>query len=363
MRRPSNPLLAAIAIAVTVVLVLVTSYVVARTPRDVIHAEAIPVASPAPAGDTVAYTVAADRSASDIGADLEGLGIIRSGKQFQVLVAVMGVEGRLSAGDHLLRKGISAAEAVDALTVRSGDQPGIRVTFPEGIRLEEMAVLAEKAGFGTADAFLQAVATAKPPPEIAASLPEGASLQGYLFPDTYILPQGSTPDKLVNLMLQTFLTRVTPDIREAIVARGLTLHQGVTLASIVEREAVLAEERPLIAGVFFNRLAQGDMLGADPTVQYVVALDPESVARYGWWKQELTDEDIHNPSPYNTRQNAGIPPGPITNPGLAAIEAVAHPADTDFYYFVADAKKADGSHRFAVTFEEHEQNIAEVSDP
>jgi len=137
----------------------------------------------------------------------------------------------------------------------------------------------------------------------------------------------------------------------------------VTLASIVEKEAVVAEERPRIAGVFLNRVAAGDALGADPTVQFALAADPASVAKFGWWKLELTAVDLEIVSPYNTRKVAGIPPGPIANPGLASLEAVANPEETDFYYFVADAKKGDGSHRFAVTLDEHLQNQALYGSP
>jgi UPF0755 protein len=126
---------------------------------------------------------------------------------------------------------------------------------------------------------------------------------------------------------------------------------------------VLAQERPLIAGVFYNRLAASDLLGADPTIQFAVALDPASVARYGYWKQELDVNDLANKSRYNSRIYPGLPPGPITNPGLASLEAVANPTATRYYYLVADAKKGDGSHAFAETFAQHEQNIAAVGGP
>jgi UPF0755 protein len=131
------------------------------------------------------------------------------------------------------------------------------------------------------------------------------------------------------------------------------------MASIVEREAAIPEERALIAGVFMNRLENNDVLGADPTVQYVAAQDPANVAEWGWWKpgNELTVAELAEPSPYNTRVTAGLPPGPITNPGLAAIEASVYPEETDFYFFVADARAGDGSHQFAVTEEEHFNNI------
>jgi UPF0755 protein len=137
-------------------------------------------------------------------------------------------------------------------------------------------------------------------------------------------------------------------------ANGLTLHEAVTLASIVEREAVQPDERPLIAGVFLNRLRLGMPLGADPTVQYALADDPQSVERFGFWKQGLTLEDLEVESPYNTYVNGGLPPGPIANPGLDSLEAVAYPAETSYLYFVA---REDGSHVFAETLEEHLRNV------
>ena len=164
-------------------------------------------------------------------------------------------------------------------------------------------------------------------------------------------------------MVETFLDRFTPEMRAAAAAKGLRLHEAVTLASIVEREAVLPQERPLIAGVFLNRIEAGDIIGADPTTQFVAALDPASVAQFGWWKRELTQEELDNPSPYNTREVAGIPPGPITNPGEASLAAVANAEDTEYYYFVADAKANDGSHRFAVPAAEPDQNIALYGSP
>ena len=174
------------------------------------------------------------------------------------------------------------------------------------------------------------------------------------------MPVGSTAAGLVQLMIDNLAAKFSPELRAAALAQGLNPHQALTLASIVEREAVLADERPLIAGVFYNRLAEGDLLGADPTTQFAAALNPQSVAKYGWWKKELTLDDLENPSKYNTRLVPGLPPGPITNPGLASLEAVARPAKTKFYYFVADATKGDGSHLFAETIAEHERNKARV---
>jgi UPF0755 protein len=357
-----NPLLmlTVAAAAFVAAAVIIASYFVARTPGDAISRPA--AVSVSPGTETVAYTVAKGRSAADIGKDLQRLGVIASGAQFELLVSVMGLQDRLSAGDYELPRGSSAAAAIQALTVKES-VPTLKVLFPEGLRIEEMAEVAEKAGFGTRQQFLDAVAAAKLPPELQDVVPAGAGLQGYLFPDTYILPVGSTPAQLVDLMLKTFVRRFTPEMRASAEAHGLSVHQVVTLASIVEREAQVDAERPLMAGVFLNRLEAGDLLGADPTVQFAAALDPASVQKFGWWKKELTIDDLENPSKYNTRLFPGLPPGPITNPGLAALEAAATPSVTKMYYFVADAKKNDGSHVFAETLAEHERNRARVGSP
>ncbi len=355
MKLPLDRILIGAGGAIVVVAVLVAALLLSQTPDRAIGESILPERTPIESGGFVDYTLPEGASAEEIGADLYNLGVIRSARQFQVLVALMGLQSNLSAGDYRLQKGSPVALVIDSLTVQDG-VPTLRVTFPEGFRIEQMAQTAEKAGFGTAREFLDAVAAATLPAELAANLPPGQGLQGYLFPDTYILPVGSTPADLVALMIETFDTRFSPRLRAAAAARGLNTHQAVTLASIIEREAVLDSERARIAGVFYNRLAAGDTLGADPTTQFAVALDPKSVEEFGWWKLELTDADLRNPSPYNTRAVAGMPPGPIANPGLASLEAASEPEITSFYYFVANAKKADGSHVFAVTLDEHERN-------
>lgn len=347
---------------VTVVAVLAASYYIAKTPGAQLGDDLVKMVAPAQDRAQVGYTLPDGRGAGDIGEDLERLGVIKSGEQFEFLVSLMGLQSRLSTGDYLLKKNSSALTIVSELTVREA-VPVLKVTFPEGIRIEEMAIIAETAGFGTREEFMAATLTASLPPAFVEAFPEGATLQGYLFPDTYILPVGSTPEELIAYMLRTLEERFSPDLRAGAMARGLNTHQALTLAAVVEREAVLAEERPRIAGVFYNRLANDDALGADPTVQYAVSLVPGSVEEFGYWKKEITAVDLEIESAYNTRKFAGLPPGPIANPGRASIEAVANPEATDFYYFVADAKADDGSHRFAVTFAEHERNIALYGSP
>ena len=163
-----------------------------------------------------------------------------------------------------------------------------------------------------------------------------------------------TATGVLNVLLAGFENNVPADLSAQAEEAGLSLHDVVTLASIIEREAVLPEERPIMAQVFLRRLREGIPLGADPTVQYAVAANPDSIQEYGYWKRELTRADLEIASPYNTYQESGLPPGPISNPRLDSMLAVVNPANTNYLYFVA---KPDGSHAFASTLDEHQANI------
>jgi UPF0755 protein len=170
------------------------------------------------------------------------------------------------------------------------------------------------------------------------------------------LPPDADAAYLVNAMLQNFDRQVTPAMRQAYGAQGLSLREAVIVASIVQREAVAEEERPLIASVFLNRIGEGMHLQADPTVQYAVGFQP---GNNSWWKSPLSLDDLRLDSPYNTYLYDGLPPGPIANPGRGALEAVAFPAETPFFFFVADCD-AEGNdrHLFSITYDEHLANVA-----
>jgi UPF0755 protein len=188
------------------------------------------------------------------------------------------------------------------------------------------------------------------------TLSPGASLEGFLFPDTYRIPADADAAYLVDRMLENFGQQMTPIMRQQIGAQGLSVYEAVTLASIVEREAVVNEERPLIARVFLNRLSQGMRLEADPTVQYALGYQADTDR---WWKSPLTQDDLQFDSPYNTYLYAALPPSPIANPGLATLQAVAQPEEAPYLFFVADCSDtAPGSHVFSETFEEHLDNVA-----
>ena len=348
-------LLMALGFGIVIAAVIVGSALLAETPRATLGDDIIDP-TPCEDGAPQRYILSEGSSAEEVAGQLEALGIICSATQFNILASLLGLQNRLVSGVYTLQPGDSTISILRKITVVGADVPTVRVTFPEGLRIEEMAEIAQQAGFGPAAEFIQAVREAELPLSLAVGLPQGVSHEGYLFPDTYIVPLGSTAAELVALMLETMHLRFSADLREAAALRDLTPHEVLTLASIVEREVVVPEERPVVAGVFFNRIDSFDRLGADATVQYCIANDPASVEAYGWWKpgDEITFADLDCDSPYNTRRFAGLPPGPIANPGLASIEAVVNAEDTGFYYYVIDTNADDGSHCFAITLAEHD---------
>ncbi|KAB2866799.1 MAG: endolytic transglycosylase MltG, partial [Anaerolineae bacterium] len=180
-------------------------------------------------------------------------------------------------------------------------------------------------------------------------IPSTASLEGFLYPATYELTAADTAVSFRDQMLTAFDTYVTQDLRDAVALQGKTMFEIVTLASIIEREAVLASERPTIASVYVNRLNIGQKLDADPTVQYQLANNRRDGV---WWPLITADDYVSAVGPYNTYLNVGLPPGPIVNPSLSSIRAAIYPATTTYFYFRA-ACNGDGSHQFSTTFEEH----------
>ncbi len=306
----------------------------------------------APASDDstpVIFTVQPGETAATIATRLERQGLIRDAELFRLLLRYYGVDEELEAGEYQLRPNMTMDEIIARL--QHGRFKAALVVIPEGWRAEEIAWLLEEKGIVDSDEFMRLVREGAYDYEFLRDRPYGSSLEGYLFPDTYRVPPRFNAADFIDLMLKTFDARFTPQMRQAAAAKGWTIHEVVTLASIVEREAVVASERPIIAGVFINRLEAGMKLDADPTVQYALGYQGEGM----WWKTPLLLEDLEIDSPYNTYLNAGLPPGPICNPGLASIQAVLEPAETDYLYFVA---VGDGSHVFARTLEEHNRNRA-----
>lgn len=280
-------------------------------------------------------------------------GLILDPVLFVDYVRAEGIDRRIEAGVYFLNQTQSLRQIAGALTDSGSSQIPFRIL--EGWRAEEIAAAIDSNpffGFG-GQAFLDVVrAGAQAPPEFAAfaGVPAGASLEGFLFPNTYQLPPALTPELLRDYLLTEWQNQVGPSGREAAAAQGLTLFDIARLASIVQREAVRVDEMPMIASVYRNRLAVGMKLDADPTVQYALGF------RDGSWWPRITQADYSGViSPYNTYLNLGLPPGAIANPGLAAIQAAIYPAQSPYYYFRA-ACDGSGYHTFAISFEEHLTN-------
>jgi UPF0755 protein len=299
----------------------------------------------------VVFTINPGETAATIAPRLQREGLITDAQLFLRLVRYRGVDVQLEAGDYELRPNMTMDEIID--TLQHGRLREVTVTIPEGKRAEEIAALLEEQGLVDAERFVALVASGDFAYDFLHDRPEDApsSLEGFLFPETYRIPIDYDAAQLIDLMLATFAERFSPQMRQTAADKGMTIHEVVTLASIVEREAVIAEERPIIASVYLNRLEQGMYLQSDPTVQYALGYQEDAGQ---WWKIPMSlEEDTVFDSPYNTYMYPGPPPGPICSPGLASLQAVLEPAETSYLFFYS---KFDGSHAFAETYEEHLQN-------
>ena len=309
-----------------------------------------------PAGPVVRITIPSGANAAQIVEALDAAGAVSDAEALRVLLRLTGAGADLQAGRYLFRERTSPAEALHIL--RGGPNSAQRVLIQEGLRVEEIGALMAREGLATPEEWAAAIARPRQEPFIA-SLPAGSDLTGYLFPASYDIDRTTTADTLIQAMLDEFNRRIAPLAAEAS-ANGTSLHQLITLASIVERETAFAEERATIAAVFRNRLRAGIGLQADPTVQLALTRGEggaATIAEFGYWKKGLSPNDLRIDSPYNTYLIPGLPPGPIANPGLASIEAALRPAPVDFLYFVA-APSCDGKHLFATTLDQHNENVA-----
>jgi UPF0755 protein len=312
-------------------------------------------AAPAPAaeGEAVTFTVRNGETTGSIADRLTQAGLVQNALFFRLWVQYRGAEGKLQAGDYQLRHGMSMDELVEAL--QAAKAKDVAITFIEGRRIEEFAEIVRAADVGIdADRFLSLAKSGKFTYDFLEGKPSSASLEGYLFPDTYrVIPGTTTADDLIHMMLKKFGDTVTPQMREQAKANGLTIHQLATLASIVEREAQVRDERPTIAAVYVNRLKVKEPLGADATIQYAIGKPGE------WWPT-LRDQarNIAPDSDYNTYTHQGLPPTPISSAGASALAAADDPAKVDYLFYVRNDVKNDGSHVFARTLAEHNANIA-----
>lgn len=326
------------------------AWYVAQTPGSVFSDEpehVIP--APAAQGKTVLITVKKGESAKSIGDTLQEQGIIRSSRLFEVLVGITGVQDSLEAGDYEFDPGLPAIEVVRRIA--EGRTASREVLIPEGRRVEEVADILDRGGVVKKQDFLDALVRSRYTEPFLAQT-DTTDLEGYVFPATYDFFRDEKPADVVDTFLKAFQANVADKLQ--LEGQDLTLDQVITLASIVEREAAVASERPVIASVYLNRMRLGIPLQADPTVQYALAQSAASVSQYGYWKTGLTLDDLKVDSPYNTYVHPGLPPGPIASPGFDSIEAVVRPARTNYLFFVA---KNDGTHVFAETLEEHLRNV------
>ena len=294
------------------------------------------------------FSISSGEGASEVAYRLEQEGFVPDGDAFRAYLIYSGVETKIQAGEFTLSPALSPLQI--ARRLQDATPTEIRFVVLPGWRMEEIAASLPTSGLNiTPEAFLQ---IARSPRVNFDFLPKDASAEGFFLPDEYLLPRSIGADDFVKVMLNNFALNLRSDLRAGFTRQGLDVYQAVTLASIVQREAVVADEQPLIASVFLNRIAAGMKLETDPTVQYALGYDSLGQS---WWKAPLALDDLKIASPYNTYLVLGLPPGPISNPASSALQAVASPAQTPYYFFRA---RCDGSglHSFSETFDEHLEN-------
>lgn len=318
-----------------------------------IHREDLTTALELTAGETV-FVIESGESVSMVCLRLESAGLIRDAELMRSYLVYSGLDRYLQSGSFRLSLGMSpikiAAELLDATPKEAV------VSLLPGWRIEEVAANVAVSGLNISpEAFIHSAYN--PTGELLAILQNSdvPSLEGFLFPETYIFPREMGLHDVLAAMLVEFSNQFDQTLRDGFSRQGLTVYDAVTLASIVEKEAVVDEEKPMIASVFYNRLAAGMRLETDPTVQYALGYQE---ATGTWWKAPLSIGDLGIESPYNTYMVIGLPPTPISNPSLSSLHAVAFPAETPYFYFRA-ACDGSGRHLFAITYEEHLDNACE----
>lgn len=289
--------------------------------------------APVAATDTkpIIFIVQKGDGVRTIAANLASYNLIRSSTAFFLLVKFMGIERSLQAGDFRINRTMSASDIASELTHGYLD---VWVTTLEGWRIEEIANRLAK----------------------DLDIPEGEFLkvaqEGYMFPDTYFIPRDASAAAIAKIFFDTFQQKVTEQLKQDVEKQELTFDEALILASIIEREGLTDSDRPIIAGILLKRLKANWPLQADATLQY--ALGYQSGEKT-WWKKNLTNEDKKIRSPYNTYTNPGLPPKPISSPGLASLKAVIYPEESPYWYYLHDS---EGNVHYARTIEEHNDNIA-----
>ena len=293
-------------------------------------------------------TVPKGASVSEVGDLLDERGVVSSSGLFQARVTIAGKRSDLYPGRFVLASDMSYGAAIDALST-----PPVKevttITIPEGYSREQVAPLVEEVGL--TGSYLDETVKSRFLDPAAYGGGDAENLEGFLFPDTFELKPNAPVADLVQLQLQDFRRRIKGVDMSYAKSKNLTVYDVVTIASMVEREAMIDEERPLVAAVIYNRLKDGMPLGIDATTRFAT----------GNYEDPLTESELATGSPYNTRTNAGLPPGPIASPGLASIEAAANPARVGFLFYVVKPG-ACGEHSFSKTEAEFEADVARYNE-
>lgn len=292
-------------------------------------------------GETVTVTIPEGSSTADIADILKENKLIKNALMFRLSSKLDGFDGTYQQGTYEIDKGLNDSQIMELL------QTGIvfndiKFTVPEGYTTKQIAQKAEEAGICTAEAFIEECNNGAFDYEFVKNLPDREfKLEGYLFPDTYYLTKETTAHDLINAMLNRFQQMYTTEYQGAVAASGYTLDELVTVASIIEREIKVDEERPRAAGVIYNRMKEGMPLQVDATVLYAM----------GFVKEDITTADLQYDSPYNTYKVSGLPLGPISNPGELSFKAALYPEDNQYLYYVVEAKGRD-NHVYCETYDE-----------
>jgi UPF0755 protein len=302
------------------------------------------------AGEQV-FTVSGGEQAADIAVRLEQEGLVRSAAAFRAYLVYRGLDTGLQAGEYKLSPALSPVQIAERL--QDATPADVKFIVLPGWRLEEIAVALPTSGLEISpDEFLAAAHRTRPNFD---GVPVGASAEGFLFPDMYILPRTTNAQELVDILMRRFDQSLTAEMRSHFADHNLSIFQAVTMASILQREVVMEDEQALVASVFYNRLDADMYLQTDPTIQYALGFD---VSSGSWWRAPLSLDDLKIDSPYNTYTHLGLPPGPIASPAFRALYAVAFPVDSHYVFFRARCDHSS-RHAFAETFEEHLANACQ----
>lgn len=308
-----------------------TSHTIERSDRD--------------AGENIYMVVKPGTTASEISDRLMQLGVIDSRLRFWWLMKLQGDASKFKTGTYAFTPHMDEQAVLDKLV--AGETTVVKFTIPEGFGIKEIAKRLADEGLVDEQEFLAEAKDFAPYDYMKKRPNVRYAAEGYLFPDTYVIHSDVSAEGIMKMMAEDFDTRLTPALRQQAAAKGLSIHDLITLASLVEKEARYDEDRPIIAQVFFKRLQMGMPLQSDTTLQYLMA-GP---------KEDVSIEDTKIDSPYNTYQHEGLPPGPIASPGMKSILAVLNPANTDYLYFVADRQ---GHNHYSQTYDEHLAIVEQV---